>query len=292
MNYPEWVIKAADKLKRNVIFCEKIQMGVVADVWIVVFENKEEYIFKKTYYEKTKAKLISDQLSKICGFGFMPQEYSVILYEDSIEVTYKKIQGTVLEVYDQQVILDLVKVFRRIHTSDGFTAMPSIYHNIHVYAEEIVNNYTINECIPCIDTVIYAAQKILKKLDSVNLRKMLDCRGYLTHGDVKPNNTIIDSNNNVHLIDWEKQCSVSPEFDLIYMFFSGSFELRKQAQIYKFYNMEIIKNCIEFISCLFLVYDFYIFSKTNTRYEYITQKIMPMVLKWNEGLMKTYIIKE
>ena len=132
---------------------------------------------------------------------------------------------------------------------------------------------------------IREAISLLDCLSQNDLEKMLDNRNCLTHGDPKPKNIVM--NNDVFVfIDWDKLCSVSPEFDLVYTAFTGMiwenvFTIEKWCKTNKKHIEHNIFNLVtKFLPSMYLIHDTYYYLSTGNRFEYLINEVFTLYFDW------------
>ena len=282
---PEWVMKIACKLNLLPLDGKKILMGVVADVWQIYCKDKGDYIFKKSKFSKEKSVQIANQLRIAKKTLFLPLDLYVYVEEEYLYIVYSMIRGNIQKEFNDNIMGEIYKLLFSIHQNVGFSAIPSIYTDIIRKAEDILMCSKIS-ILKYGEIIKKSAYKIVDKLEYNHLNDMLQCRGILTHGDVKPNNIIINEKRRPILMDWEKLCSVSPEFDLVYYLFYCKGGSIKNIYINKKYNYSILEDCLNYIHDLHLIYDCYVFFNTGERLDYINNIVIPLYIRWEKDKYK------
>lgn len=282
---PNWILEIARKLNLVPLYCKEIPMGVVADVWRVYCKEDKEYIFKRSKFSGLKSLQIAKQLNKAKDKAILPLTMSIFVEQEYLYVTYIMIKGEVQEDFNICTMKKIFDLLYHIHENLGFYSVPSIYNDIINHAEEVLkSNKIIN--LGDVDIIKGSACRILEELSESKLNDMLQCRGHLTHGDIKPNNVIMSKEKQLYLIDWEKICSVSPEFDLVYGLLYGRGITLKNISIKERYNYNIFCDCLNYIHDLHLIYDCYVFIRTGKRYEYIKREVLPLYASWEKNRFK------
>lgn len=282
---PDWILEIACKLNLVPLYCKEILMGVVADVWHVYCEDGEEYIFKRSKFSALKSMQIAEQLNKAKDKAILPFALSIFVEQEYLYITYIMIRGEVQEDFNIYTMKKIFDLLYHIHQNVGFYSVPSIYNDIINNAEEVLKSNKIFD-LGDLEIIKNSAYRILGEVNDSKLNDMLQCRGHLTHGDIKPNNIVMSRGEQLYLIDWEKICSVSPEFDFVYgLFYSRGITL-KNISIKGRYDYNIFCNCLKYIHDLHLIYDCYVFIKTGKRYEYIKKEVMPLYASWEKNKYK------
>ncbi len=284
-----WIFSLANELNIIIQQKSKIPMGIAAEVWCITSNDGSEYIFKKSMFSTHKNKLILDQFHKAKDLSVLPNDFFSFSKEDVLYTVYKKIPGKVLEEFNQISLQKAYNSLCCLHKNNGFKSVPSIYADILEIAKEVLSNKK-TKLLKDNKIIEKSATRILSELDTKKLTEMLNCRGILTHGDVKPNNIIMKYNKNVAFIDWEKICSVSPEFDISYCFLYSKDSRIDLSEHVNNYNFEIIRDCFNYIHDFHLLYDFYVFLKTDTRYDYVFKQVLPLYKNWEHN--KTYYLEK
>ncbi len=281
----DWILEIACKLNLVPLHYKKIPMGVVADVWHVYCKNGEEYIFKRSKFTVMKSLQIAEQLNKAKDKAILPFSLSIFVEQEYLYITYIMIRGEVQEnfnIYSMKKIIDLLF---HIQQNLGFYSIPSIYKDIINNAEDVLKSNKIFD-LGYLEIIRNSAYRILNEISESKLNDMLQCRGHLTHGDIKPNNVVMSKEKQIYLIDWEKICSVSPEFDFVYALFYGRGIVIKDIFINERYNYNIFCDCLKYIHDFHLIYDCYVFIKTGKRYEYIKREVLPLYTSWEKNKYK------
>lgn len=283
---PQWLVKATQILRIVPKSLNKLYGGVVSDVWCVRDTQKKSYVIRRTNVRHDNAFQIVQMLNMLPETSYIPSDFFAYAESTTSYITcYTWIDGIVLETFND-VMCNVVKICNKIHSIHVGRRAPSVYLDIHAEAMTILQNKDKLDAFGKKDTedILFAATQVLNNLEPCDLSKILDNRGCLTHGDIKPRNTI-RIKDSIFLIDWDKICSLSPEADLVYAFFScNSMEVdypMVHDLIWKAASDKYILDiALKTIHHIYLVHDVFVLVSTKTRLSYVKHSVLPQWRRW------------
>lgn len=289
---PTWLIESTKVLSIEVRSLCQLDGGVVSDVWRVFDVADNCYIIRRTPDKHNNAFSIVNMLNKLPNAPYVPRNFRAYAESTSSYITcYTWVDGKVLDSF-QNVLCEINDICTWMHSIDVGSNALSIYHDIHKEALYVLQNIEnlVNFAQPDIETIRHSATIILDSLKTFELSMILDNRGCLTHGDIKPHNTI-RTNDSLLLIDWDKIGSLSPEADLVYAIFSinsqaAEYPIMRKMLVNPSLEKEIVSLSIRFLHHMYLVHDVYVYLTTGSRLLYVKKSVLPQCKWWSDVCME------
>ncbi len=265
---------------------EKIDNGTTAEIWHVLCDSGKEYAVRKCSKTKwnngfiTNNRLANDN-------GFLPPGFQLYDFNTFYINTYYWIDGLVMNKYSTHYS-NVLKYLNNLHKMNGFNRGISSYTNIITEAKEILEVIKHNTLLSKTqkEEINQSARKVLIDLTEFRLNTLLNNRGCLTHGDLKPQNIVIRSIDKIQsvVIDWDKICSVSPEFDVVYSAFTGKkrIELLQAKKQYNNMQKDAFDLSYEFLPHMYLIHDAHYYLCKGIRYEYLKNEVFPLFFAWKK----------
>lgn len=285
INIPEWIVEL--NVERVIMDIEKIEGGIVSDVWRIQYESGDEYVVRRTEVSNYNKESLTNNLEKAIGTQLLPHGFRVLGRNDYIITYYSWIHGEALKSFSK-CLPDVIQKLSEMHAKEGFANVKSIYRSVFDEAEFIlknIQNYTFfsfdEKC-----SIEHAASMLLDNLKKEELFALLDCRGRMTHGDPKPSNVILFGDT-LQFIDWDKICSLSPECDIVYSLFTGNiiensveYEINDVIKYYPDLSVDLLRMAIRHLPNMYLIHDAFICMRFGKRYKYLKEQVFPLWNSW------------
>lgn len=283
---PEWLSLAEKIIGEQFIDIKNVDGGTSTEIWHVICKSSNEYAMRNRDKKRCSNDFIRNIESAFTD-KVLPQGFKICDCGLFYLIYYDWIYGYTYKEYRIQYV-DILMQLSKLHNNRGYGRGISSYVNIICEAEEVSmklrDDFRLSKSQK---NAIQESVSILNYLNEDELEKMLDNRSSLTHGDPKPKNIVINHNGFV-LIDWDKLCSVSPEFDLVYTAFTGMmwenvFNIEKWCEK----NKEVLEHDIfnlttRFLPHMYLIHDTYRYLYTGNRFEYLIDEVFPLYYSWKD----------
>lgn len=283
---PTWLCRELKERDIEPVFSSRMTGGVVADVWKVMDRDGFKHVFRRTENRINDIHIIVKILNKVKDRDIMPLGFEANQDTPYSFVThYQWIDGEALCDFNIDMA-SIISIWGEMGKNCEYPSMLSIYRNVCVEATEITKNIRNAYDFSQEDRkyIVDASELIMRELEENQLNRILNNRGFLTHGDLKPAN-VISGTTGLTIIDWDKVCSLSPEADAVYALFTGKLNYRKQIEIMnQMHEMSMINDVFDlstrFLPAMYLVHDVFIYLNTRRRFNYICESVLPLVKHW------------
>lgn len=281
---PEWHSIVEKVIGERIISWEKVDKGTTAEIWHVSCSLGKEYAVRKCSKAKWNTNFINNNILAN-NKGFLPSGFQLYDFDTYYINTYYWIDGNVMNKYSMHYS-NVLKYLNNMHRINGFNRGISSYSNIITEAKEILEVIEHNTLLSKTqkEAIYYSARKVIIDLSEFRLNILLNNRGCLTHGDLKPKNIVIRSIGKIQnvVIDWDKICSVSPEFDVVYSAFTGKkrIELFQAKSQYNNLQKDAFDLSCDFLPYMYLIHDAYYYLCRGIRYEYLINDVFPLFFAW------------
>lgn len=281
---PEWMYAVENKINDLILQYNRVLGGTSTEVYHIFCASGREYAVRKRSVTNNPEEYLYN-FAKASGDSVFPKGFCIFLFQNSYVSFYDWIKGATDVSYSIPEEL-LIRKMASIHNMKGYRQAVSSYSNIFYeakYIESVPNVY--KKLLRQYVDIIEGALSTIHMLNQSILENMLDNRGCLTHGDLKPKN-IVDGKSGYTIIDWDKICSVSPEFDLVYIIFAGKFVEHipyfkaMYMKCFQEFNYRVFNDCLFFLPTLYLLHDTYYYLKTGKRYRYLCDEVMDLYFAW------------
>lgn len=283
---PKWIIDECDILGIQIINARRIEMGSVGESWKITISNNKQFFFKKVISNKECLSLF--QAVHLCDVKtFLPNGYTLKITDYGFIQYYEWIEGNVLSRFDS-ILHSILKMMNELHRIEVSCKRDSPYLNIFSEIDALFTKDLLDLPEFIQKDIDYSISIIQKHLSNQFLHDMCNNYGILTHGDLKPLNVVYSKNKTFHLIDWDKVCTVSKEFEAAYMIYTG---IRDEELMHLFtknlslyWNKESIQKMKLILSILphmYLVHDVFN-SLQKKEYRYLLNDVYPMYISWSE----------
>lgn len=270
LNWVHQIIEKQNSIS-SIIRIDSLTTGVNAELYKLI-TPQGEYVVRRSKEPINKSTLV-DILQHEKVRVFLPLQHKIWLEDDYVYSLYQYVVGVPMVSFDDQAQY-IFEFLESLHSTTNFSATKSIYHSILKEADFIHKNISEAAKDNISRAVRYAADRLLEGLNASKLNELLDNRGILTHGDFKPFNSIM-TQGGVKLIDWDKACSICPEFEVAYAIFTGHI-VSSNCKLSKNYNDKLLLLSFEYISEMYFVRDFYRYYTAGLYESYVKNEVFPM----------------
>jgi len=275
-------------LGEQFVAMEHVKGGTSTQICHVFCKSGHEYAIRKRDKKRQSDDFI-ENIELASTDGALPQGFNSYDCGQFYLTYYNWIYGQTYKEY-RIPYDDVLMRLSKLHNNKGYSRGVSSYINIIREAEDVSIQISDDLMLSKYQKeAIQEAVSVLNCLDENTLEKILDNRSSLTHGDPKPFNIVMNHDGFV-LIDWDKLCSVSPEFDLVYTAFTGMlWENVFMIESWCKNNKEVIKPDIfnlttMFLPHMYLIHDTYHYLHTGKRFIYLVDEVFPLYYAWKEKM--------
>lgn len=282
---PQWIIDECNLLGLRILNAQRIGRGSVGESWQIT-TTYSKLFFKKVITNKDYSTF--NQIITSTGIQqLLPVNFTLKIKKYGYIQYYLWIDGIVLSEFSSDIEC-IFNIAKEIHCIKTDYKRKSSYLNIF----DEINSFSTNDILSLPTNVQkdidHSISIIINKLSPKFLAEMCDNCGFITHGDIKPLNVVRTNIDSFRLIDWDKICTVSREFDIAYMIYTG---IRNNIFYLDFYDnlsayfdlksIDKISLILEYLPHIYLLHDVYNYTLKKES-DYLLNDVYPMYISWRD----------